>query len=117
MSGRDSNVSASEILAELAPTQKPVTATQSIAVDWAGVDFSHLPTTEKAAEKKDDLDSLDLSFLAEATAAQRVESSLLMVDQAVGALAGTAPATEAASAPATENQPAAKPNPAASNST
>ncbi len=88
MSGRESNASASEILAELAPTQKPCGATQSLAVDWASLDLSHLPAAN-TPEVPTDLDSLDLSFLAEATAAQRAESTLMVVDNAIGSLTET----------------------------
>jgi hypothetical protein len=90
MSDREPAASPSEFLAELAPIQKPVGATQSLAVDWGSLDLSHLPAVGKAAEPKPD-DELDLSLLAEATASQRVESALLLVDAAVSSVTAEKP--------------------------
>jgi hypothetical protein len=113
MTGREPTATASEILAELAPIQKPVAATQSLAVDWASLDLSHLPAVGKPEEKKDDLENVDLSLLAEATAAQRVETAALLVDEAVKALSAAPepkpPSEESSSKGETLTVPAAKP--------
>jgi hypothetical protein len=101
MTGREPTASASENLAEIAPIQKPVAVTQSLAVDWASLDLSHLPAVGKKSEDKGELDNLDLSILAEATAAQRVDSALLLVDEAVNSLNGSSSEKEAAASEGT----------------
>lgn len=94
MSGRESSASASEILAELAPIQKPVAAVKSLAVDWANLDLSHLNSDESKTKSADNSKVLDLSFLAAANATHPAEQSLAMVEEAVNKL------TEPKAAPA-----------------
>jgi len=89
MSSREPGALASEILAELAPTQKPVTTVQSLAVDWANLDLSHLASPEP---KSPPVPDLDLSFLAAANASQRADESLALIDEAVRNLAPRPPA-------------------------
>jgi DNA-binding MarR family transcriptional regulator len=88
MSGRESSASASDILAELSPIQKPVATVQSLPVDWAALDLSHLTADESPPKPADDAQDLDLSFLAAANASQVAEESLALVEDAVSELAG-----------------------------
>lgn len=88
MSAREPGSLAAEILAELAPIQKPVGAVQSLPVDWANLDLSHLSTPDKKSEPAADL---DLSFLAEANASQRTDETLALIDDAVKNLSASTP--------------------------
>ncbi len=112
MSGREPNASASDILAELAPIQKPVGAVQSLAVDWASLDLSHLSVpAEKPKPKPAVDDALDLSFLAAANAAQSVDQTLAALDSAVNQTPANPPAGE--TTPPAAEQKDSKSTPAA----
>ncbi len=90
MVGREQTTSASEILAELAPIQKPAPEMPSIATDWANLDLSHLTAEEQKPDPKSALESLDLSLLAAATASERLDQTLLLVEEAVSSSSSSA---------------------------